>query len=295
VTARPETAPGTLVAEAVSLQAAGRARTMTVVRPPALAPGGPVVLVFHGSNQTGPAVRRFAGNSLDVFAQRDGAVVAYLDGYKRNWNDARLASKFPARKENIDDVAFTVAAVDYLAGHYGADASRVYVIGFSAGGAMVLRLLHEIPGRLSGAAVISATQPVPENFPRYTEPAVPVPVVLFHGTADRLVPYSGGMASLWGLFPRGLGQSAPQTAACYAARNGITAEPVTGPPGGAPAADGTEIERTDYRQAGHAPVTLYTVRGGGHVIPGPGKAPRIMGRTTRRLVAADAIEEFFGL
>jgi polyhydroxybutyrate depolymerase len=279
----------------VSVQAAGRTRTMTVVSPSSLATAAPVVLVFHGSGQSGQAVRRFAGNSLDVFAHRDGAVVAYLDGYKKNWNEARLSSKFPARKEKVDDVAFTLATIDHLAGHYGADASRVYVIGFSSGGAMVLRLLHEIPERLSGAAVISATQPVPENYPRYTNPAVPVPVVLFHGTRDRLVPYEGGMASLWGLFPRGLGQSAPQTAAYYAARNGITAEPATQRLDSAPMADATEIERTDYRQAGHAPVTQYTIHGGGHVIPGPGKAPRMMGRTTQRLIAADAIEEFFGL
>jgi polyhydroxybutyrate depolymerase len=290
-----ETAPAASGAEVVSLQAAGRTRTMTVVAPDSLARGAPVVLVFHGSGQSGQTVRRFAGNSLDVFARRDRAVLAYLDGYKKNWNEARLSSKFAARKENVDDVAFAVAAIDYLAARYGADASRVYVIGFSSGGAMVLRLLHEIPARLSGAAVISATQPAPENFPPYTDPAVPVPVVLFHGTRDRLVPYEGGMASLWGLFPRGLGQSAPQTAAYYAARNGITAAPSVQRLDGAPTADATEIERTDYRQAGHAPVTLYTIRGGGHVIPGPGKAPRIMGRATRRLVAAEAIGEFFGL
>ena len=66
----------------------------------------------------------------------------------------------------------------------------------SAGNARLRTLLHEIPQRLAGAAVISATQPVPENYPRYADPAVPVPVVLFHGTRDRLVPYQGGMASL---------------------------------------------------------------------------------------------------
>ena len=289
------TVPEASDAPTVSVQAAGRTRTMTVVSPSSLAGAAPAVLVFHGSGQSGQGVRRFAGNSLDVFARRDGAVVAYLHGYKKNWNDARLSTKFAARKENVDDVAFTLAAIDYLAGHYGADTSRVYVIGYSAGGAMVLRLLHEIPERLAGAAVISATQPVPENYPRYTDPAVPVPVVLFHGTRDRLVPYQGGMASLWGLFPRGPGQSAQQTAAYYAARNGITAEPSVHRPGVAPTAGAAEIERTDYRQAGHAPVTLYTIHGGGHVIPGPKKAPRMMGRTTRRLNAADAIEEFYGL
>jgi polyhydroxybutyrate depolymerase len=37
------------------------------------------------------------------------------------------------------------------------------------------------------------------------------------------------------------------------------------------------------------------VHGGGHTIPGPRKAPFVMGRTTHDLDAAEAIGEFFGL
>lgn len=171
----------------------------------------------------------------------------------------------------------------------------MYAVGFSAGGATVIRLVHEIPTRLAGAAIISATQPVAENFMRTDGEPSPLPMVLFHGTGDSLVPYGGRIASLWGFRPRGLGLSAPQTAAYYAERNGITPRPGSG---GLEASDGsakTSIERTDYRQAGHEPVTLYTVHGGGHTIPGPKKAPRIMGRSTGDLVAARAIDEFFGI
>lgn len=76
---------------------------------------------------------------------------------------------------------------------------------------------------------------------------------------------------------------------------GGTAEPVTRRLEHGGRRDGTEVECTDYRQDGHPLVTLYTIHGGGHVIPGPRRAPRIMGRTTRRVVAAEAIGEFFGL
>jgi polyhydroxybutyrate depolymerase len=65
---------------------------------------------------------------------------------------------------------------------------------------------------LSGAAIIAATQPVPDNFDLSADPATPLPVLLIHGTKDPLVPYDGGMASLWGFRPRGLGRSAPETA-----------------------------------------------------------------------------------
>ncbi|GHF66013.1 polyhydroxybutyrate depolymerase [Amycolatopsis bartoniae] len=53
--------------------------------------------------------------------------------------------------------------------------------------------------------------------------------------------------------------------------------------------------RTDYREDGKAPVMLYTVEGGGHVIPGPGKAPRVLGRNTRDLVTAEAVTEFLAV
>lgn len=69
-----------------------------------------------------------------------------------------------------------------------------------------------VPHSLSGAAIIAATQPVPDNFDLSADPATPLPVLLIHGTKDPLVPYDGGMASLWGFRPRGLGRSAPETA-----------------------------------------------------------------------------------
>ncbi|WP_245887222.1 alpha/beta hydrolase family esterase [Umezawaea tangerina] len=286
---------GVVLVERTSVRVDGRDRTFTVVSPHEVVPGAPVVLLFHGSNQTAEVMRAFAGGTLDRFAEHGGAVVAYLDGYRRNWNDARVSSAFPARRDGVDDVAFTRAVVAHLRERFAADPAQVHAVGFSAGGAMVIRLLHEAPALLAGAGLIGATQPEPANLMAFDVEPEPVPVVLFHGTKDPLVPYDGGMASLWGFRPRGLGLSARATAAYFAARNGITAEPVSHDLGHGPEDARTTVERTDYRQDGRSPVALYTVHGGGHVIPNPKKAVRIMGRSTRNLVAADALGEFFGL
>lgn len=264
-----------------AIEVAGRTRTYTVITPE----GGfdRLLLVFHGSTQTAATHRAFTGNAFDSIK---GTAVAYLDGFKGNWNDARLRSRFPARARDIDDVAFAEAVIAREAGGHPA-----YAAGYSNGGGMVLRLLHERPGLLAGGVVIAAGQPAPDNLlPLGGAPAVPTPVMLVHGTRDPVIRYTGGTMPAWARLVFRVGGallSAPDTAAHLAARNGITAPPVT--TGLTP-----ELSRTDFRQDGRPPVTLYTVHGGGHTIPGPTAGPRLMGRTTSHLHTAEALAEFFG-
>jgi polyhydroxybutyrate depolymerase len=281
-----------------SIDVAGRQRSYTLAEPPGAAPGTSLVLLFHGSKQTGEKFRVFTGHSFDALASTGRTVVAYLDGYKSQWNDARAANGFAARTENVDDVAFAEAMVSKLQASHQIDSSKVYAAGFSNGGSMVIRLVHQVPGLLAGAAVIAATQPAPENFLLADALPVPLPVVLIHGTGDPIVAYEGGAMSWWvRRFFRvgGVSLSAPQTAAYFAARNAIT-QPfnATNLPHRRESGK-TSVTRADYQQDGKLPVTLYTVHAGGHTIPGPRKAPFIMGRTTQDLNAAEAIGQFFGL
>jgi polyhydroxybutyrate depolymerase len=280
-----------------SVQVGDRTRTMVVLsRRRPRAGTVPVVLVFHGSMQSAKAIRSFTANTFDQIGASSGAIVAYLDGHKRHWNDARIVNNTAARTDHVDDVAFAEAAIDLLVARYDGDSSRVYVIGFSNGGQMVMRLIHEMPSALAGAAILSATQSVPENFAPDSPKEQPLPVMFVHGTQDPITPYQGGMAKMYRFRPRGLGLSAQETAAFYARRNGITIAPTVTPL--TPAAGGpTRVERTDYHQPDHPPVTLYTVHGGGHSIPGPKSArPRfLMGRTDHTLDTVAAINEFFGL
>ncbi|WP_436534249.1 alpha/beta hydrolase family esterase [Actinoplanes sp. HUAS TT8] len=269
-----------------SIDVDGRTRTYTVV-------GGPsknLVLVFHGSKQTGPKHRDFTGAIFDTLP----AVVVYLDGYRGNWNDARRESGFPARVENVDDVAFTRAVVARLAVSHGIDPARVFGVGYSNGGQMVMRLAHETPGLLAGATVIAATMPEPDSFLLASAPPGPLPVLLIHGTKDPIVGYAGGempwlTRTVFKVGGRSL--SMPATAAYFAARNGITTSPVS------TRRPGTAIETTEYRAQGHEPVALHTVHGGGHTVPGPRRAPAafIVGRTNQDVNTAELITEFFQL
>ena len=254
------------------------------------------VLLFHGSNQTASGLRRATGGAFDGLAV-DGTVVVYLHGHRKSWHDARRNARLAAHRAGVDDVAFTAAVVEALVAEQLVDPARVFALGFSNGGQMVIRLVHEAPGLLAGAAVVAATQPVPEDFalPLPPAPAVPLPVLLVHGTRDPIVPFDGGPTSLWGFRPRGRGLSAPETAAYFARRNGVTTPPVHTDLPHRDLRDPTTVQRTDHQQNGQPPVTLYTVRGGGHTIPGAHAFPRIMGRTGRDLDTARAVAEFFAL
>ncbi|MEU8819919.1 dienelactone hydrolase family protein [Actinoplanes sp. NPDC048796] len=272
----------------------GTRRTYEIIGPSAGRPGRSLLLVFHGSKQTGAKHREFIGRAYDALAESGAAVVVYADGHKGNWNDARRESAFPARIDDSDDVGFARALVEKLAVSHGIDPARVYAVGYSNGGQMVIRLAHEAPQLIAGATVIAATMPAPESFLIADAPPAPMPVLLIHGTKDPIVKYEGGQFSWWArkVFKiGGRSLSAPQTAAYFAARNGITAAPTTTK---LPAADAkTFVERTEYREPGHPPVALYTVHGGGHTIPGPAQAPAVMGRTNQDVRTAQLIDDFF--
>lgn len=269
-------------------------RTFTLVGAAEPGDAKPLILVFHGSRQTGAKHRAFTGGVYDALAGR-GALVAYLDGYRGNWNDARRGSRFPARKAGIDDVGFVRAFIAEFASDRRIDPGRVYAAGYSNGGQMVIRLVHEAPELLAGATVIAATMPAPENFLAGDAPPSALPVLLIHGTKDPIVSYEGGTMN-WALRTLfkvgGESWSAPRTARYFAERNGITSEPTTTRLPEKVATDRTEVERTSYGER----VVLYTVHGGGHTVPGPSSAaPAVVGKTSHQIDTADVMAEFFNL
>lgn len=272
----------------------GVRRSVTVVGEPGGDRPRGLLLVFHGSRQDGAGHRKFTGGAYERLTER-GMVVAYLDGYRGNWNDARLESRFPARVEGMDDVGFTRAVIERLVSTRGVDPRRVVALGYSNGGQMVMRIAHEAPDLLAGAVVIAATMPAEENFLLPATPPASLPLVLVHGTKDPISHYAGGQMAPWArkMFKvGGRSLSMPETAAYFAARNGITAGPTrTAVPRDERSPRRTSVERTAYEQDGRDPVVLYVVHGGGHTVPGPRRAPFVLGATSADVLVTDLVAE----
>lgn len=275
-----------------TIEVGGLQRTFTLLVPESASTHPPLLLLFHGSQQSSRVFRKFTDGSFDALARRTGAVLACPDGVERHFNDARREADFACRRQGVDDVAFTAAVIARLVRTQGVDRSRVFAVGYSNGGQMVLRLLHDAPKLLAGAATVAATQPAPENFaPTHPQARpVPVPVLAIHGTADPLAPYQGGEASLWGAQSRGAVLSARESAAYLARRNGAP-----GSSAQQPVVDRPVPDVLRERWAGTAPVELWSVQGMGHVVPAGNTLPDSLGPGTRTFVAADAIGRFFGL
>lgn len=251
----------------LSLKVAGHSRRARIV-----GQGEDLLLFFHGSRQSGAVARRFSAGTFEW----PGWTVAYLDGVGHHFNDLRRCLDERTRREGVDDVAFARAVVEQLR------PQRVWACGYSNGGHMVLRLLIDAPGLLTGAAVLAATQPTPDNLlPHSLDGYVPTPVLFMNGTADAISPYGGGVAGLDASSGRGTGLSAPETARLWARRNGCLGAP-------------EELRYApDVSVLRWPSVELWSLEGCGHVIPTGQPAPPMLGATTDSVVAAEVIAQFF--
>jgi polyhydroxybutyrate depolymerase len=247
--------------------------------PPSLQPGTPLLIAFHPSGATGAGMRRICGDLLERLARQRQFAVAYPDGFEGHFDDLRRKASYSARRLKIDDVGFTRAIVAFMNRKYGIDPDRVYALGYSNGGAMVLRLALESPDLVAGVISISANLPTADNIDCPIIDGRHTAVVLIEGTADPINPYQGGRVSIFGLGDRGTVLSAQKSAEWFARRYGLQRDlrpkPVL--------KQGT-LNAT-WQDWGSSPplVRLITIQGGGHTVP---KAPRpgvtiLLGRTFR--------------
>lgn len=285
-------------AQRCSLTVRGRRRSFVRVSGYVQVPRPALLVVLHGTLRMGRSIRAFAGYRFDKSAVGGQVIVAYPDAIGREWNGARKAAMLSKRSKSVDDVGFIRALIEHAIRTEHVDPARVFVAGFSVGGQMAIRLIHEIPELLAGAAVLSATVPAPENLVIDRDPHLSVPVLAIHGTADPVAPYQGGVIGGHGRFSKGMHLSAADTARYFAHRNGIATEPVmTAFPHRRDPGRATAVTRYDYTTLGAAPVRSYAVHGGGHVLHNPTRTPiqRFWGPSTHDICTADAVAEFFSL
>lgn len=256
--------------------------------------GAPIVFVLHGSGMTGPQVRAVYGYRFDVLADEEGLLPVYPTGFDNHWNDCRDAADYEANVQDVDDIAFVRAMIDYLAAQHRADRKRVLVTGLSNGGQMAYRLALEAPELVTAIAPVAASLPVWEETE--CQPAGrSVPVAIINGTEDPVNPYEGGLVSILGNDSRGTVMSSAETAHYFAGLAGHRETAETVPLADQDPDDGSIIELTIWHTPGLDDVRHYSVIGGGHTVPSrTATMPAfLVGPTNGDIEAADEIWAFF--
>jgi polyhydroxybutyrate depolymerase len=276
-----------------AVRVGGRDRSYLVYIPASLPPQAALVIVLHGSGMDGARMRVCTGYEFDRLADQNGFVVLYPDGYRRNWNDCRKYATFPAKRENIDDVGFIRTLIARVRVEQAIDQKRVYVFGFSNGGHMAFRLAMETPEEIAAITAVAASLPTPDasSCPQQGRTSR---VMLINGTGDPINPYQGGIVTLFGFASRGSVMSSMASVQNFVERSGITGPPVRGQLPKGFSDDITSVETLTWHANGEPICCLYTVRGGGHVIPQRAyRFPRLLGKTTRVLNAPREAIRFF--
>lgn len=252
-----------------------------------------LVIVLHGSNGDASDGLRLTHDRFNELADEDGFVVVYPDGYRRYWNGCRASAAYPANREDIDDVGFLRALIAAMEEKHGVDPSRVFVTGISNGGHMAYRMGLEAPEAVAAIAAVVASLPIESNFDCVAR-GEPVATLIMNGTEDPFNPFGGGLVRLVTDTTRGRVHSTPASALYWARLAGHRGPGTRERLPDRDPDDGTFVTSTTWRAPGRVPVVLITVEGGGHTVPhARNRMPRLVGRVSRDVDAAEVIWEFF--
>jgi len=267
------------------------------------------VVLLHGGTQS---MRKMfqaeaaSGRAWRDLADRDGVLLIIPNGVnpdtgdakgdRQNWNDFRKPGS--PRNTDADDVGFITSLVDKMIEDYQLDPKQIFVTGASNGGMMTYRLLIDKPEVFAAGAAFIANFPE-GNMSSLRQPSRPTPIMIMNGTEDPLIPYDGGdvgpnLVSI---------MSTAETVDWWVKAN--NAAPTSSAPYNFPdvnTEDDCTISLVEHAPQGEnsAPVHLYTMHGGGHIVPsqkyimrGNRITERLIGQQCYDVEGAEVAWEFF--
>jgi polyhydroxybutyrate depolymerase len=246
----------------------GISRSFTVHIPPDYHPGLPRPLVINIHGRTATAFQQEGMTQMNAKADKEGflAVNPQALGRPPTWWG-------PIPNEiGQPDMDFFEKLLVYLQEEISIDPSRIYATGMSNGATMANRLGCDMSDLFAAIAPVSGGHVAFDQC----APSRPVPVLVFHGLKDTMIPYHGN-------------DNNPPVRAwveAWAKRNGCNPTPTIEHP------KPTISKETWADCDAEVSVILYSIEEAGHTWPGSQFGARLGGFTID-INATDVIWEFF--
>ena len=258
-----------------------------VIHLPARPAGAPMILALHGGG--GDPAQFASASGLGQAATAKGYAVVFPAGTSRRGRDRLLTWNGGyccgyAARSGVDDAAFLALVIDDASDRFGLS-DRVFLTGMSNGAILAETFAAKNPDLVAAVAGVAGTMDT-----NRTRVSGPVPLLVIHGTADSMVPYTGGVGE--DSLTRTDFSSVDQvTGAFHAAQPGPLAKTTRQIDR---ADDGTSVRVTDWSDGPSLRVRLITIEGGAHHWPGRRKARLDKGKT-QEIAATEEILRFFDL
>ena len=246
---------------------------------PAIYDGGteaPLVFNFHGFGSN--ANEQMLYGDFRAIADSEGFLLVHPEGTFFNGNQHWNVGGFTIGS-TVDDVGFTEALIEELAGLYTINLDRVYATGMSNGGYMSFLLACQLSEKIAAVASVTGSM-TPETFDA-CNPQHPTPILQIHGTNDEIVPYNGASWS----------RSIEDVMTYWVNYNNCDESPSTTVFPDIDPTDGSTVEHIVYQNGDNNVTTEHMkVLGGRHTWPG--SAYNFPG-TNQDISASMEIWEFF--
>ncbi|MGZ4692203.1 MAG: alpha/beta hydrolase family esterase [Acidimicrobiales bacterium] len=289
----------------LTLDVSGVQRQYRLFIPASAATGTPLPMTFNIHGLTSNIAEQVAVSGFETLADTEGFMVATPQGLGDKW-------EFPNQPSN-KDLPFFKAMIDAVGAATCLDLARVYSAGISNGGIMSSILACQMGDQIAAVGLVSGIrQPTNCSTDR------PMPVMVFWGKQDNVLPYYGGLGPLLtGLGRGGTDGTVPppptappadlqgfppveQVVGEWAAHDGCRADPTVLTVG---SADSDVEERVFTDCTPESSVRFFVVSDGGHTWPGSpvlkgvndpsSPLHQMMATTTYEVDASAAIWAFF--
>lgn len=249
----------------------------------------PLIIVAPGANDRASRFVRVA--NFSKLAGSRAFVIAYP---KLEETSTWLEWLTVSNAKNNYAAGFFRSLIRKLSSQVSIRAERIYLVGFSAGGMLVLTAMCDMANDIAAFSVVSATLPAAWRPGCNIEQSVPL--LLIASRDDPVIPWSGGGVAMTIKERQKISLlSVTDTIDIWRVNNGCNARPLLKAHPNVDPSDGTTVTRLayDFECSDSAIVLLYAIKGGGHSWPGSKVRLRsFKGAISQDIQATELIWEF---